>query len=353
MKISEYTSRKIARISIVCAILVVFLHSYSKTLSASMSGSLTWWIQDFVSQGVARVAVPFFFVVSGFLMFRNFSENDIFTWYIRSLKSRMRSLCVPYFAWSLIGLASMYVMTRFADTQIHVYDWANLSWWLSVFGLTTPPKFMFHLWFVKAILIFMIFAPLTAIVVFRHPRATLLSLLLVSTIRFEFLGDWPFNLMFFVIGIWIAGKSSDQIHQVLKLFKSGVWYLIAWLSLVCLKVFATRLGLVDIYGLIRCSDLLAINVMVPINLLGVAALWAGGDKLTVCERFAPFAFFLYCSHWIILLWSGAILKRVLPFNGELMVWVVPPALTVVLAIVLGSVMCKRLHSVYKVLSGGR
>lgn len=367
MKISEYTSRKIARLSFVCAILVVYLHSYSKGLSASMSGSFVWWVQDLVSQGISRAAVPFFFVVSGFLLFKDFPEGGG-AWWLGKLRKRLRTLCVPYFAWSLLGLLSTFVLTRFASTQIYSYDVTSPMWWLEVLGITTPPKFMFHLWFVKAIFLFAVFSPLIAAIVFRLPKTALLLLFLSAVFRFRELGDWPSNLMFFVIGIlatrgeYLATKNTKE-HKVFVAFvaKNNI-VAVVWLVLVYLKVLMTRLGFVDIYGAIRLSDMFEISLMVPINMFGVAAFWIGYDNLIgrgagfsgkLCDRIAPFAFFVYCSHWMILQWVCAIMKRVMPFQSAIIMWLMPPTLTVVIAVLMGELMRRKLICAYRILAGGR
>ena len=323
VRISEYTSRKIARLSIVCAILVVYLHSYSKELSASMSGALTWWVQDFVSQGISRVAVPFFFVVSGLLLFKDFPEEGMSVryWWLGKLRKRLKTLCVPYFAWSLLGLCSTYIMTRFASTQIYSYDVASPTWWLEVLGITTPPKFMFHLWFVKTILLFFVFSPLIAAIVFRMPKTMLSLLFLCSVFRCGYHGDGPSNLMFFTVGMVVARNylSKEQVRQdncvnvlmggvfdkiiVSRMFFTAKIVVCAWLAFVFLKVLMTRLGFVDLYGVIRLTDMFEISIMPVINMLGVAALWIGYDFLTekqlLLDRIAPLSFFVYCLHFAI------------------------------------------------------
>ena len=383
MKISEDLGRKIARISIVCACLVIFLHSYSNMLSQSMSGSVGWWAQDLVSQGFSRAAVPFFFSVFGFFLFRDYEpRNGQWGWWKRQVSKRIRSLCVPYFVWSLIGLLSTFALTRFATTQIYSYDWASPTWWLSVLGVTTFPKFMFHLWFVKALFIFTLVSPIIAAIAFRWPRFTLLTLFLLSVVRFVPFGDWPSNLMFVVVGIAAVifsrvgrvefyrveraervGEDQFSIRSTRSTrFRTIVIWGAGWFLLVCLKVLLTKFGVVDIYGSIRLSDMFQINIMTPMNMLGIAVLWYGYDKIVghlslrvihLWDRIAPLAFFVYCAHWMILSWSGAILKRALPFHNELLMWMLPPTCTIMLAVVLGVLMRKKFTWVYRMLTGGR
>ena len=387
MKISEYTSRKIARLSIVCACLVVFLHSYSKMLSQSMSGSVAWWAQDLVSQGISRAAVPFFFVVFGFFLFRDYEpRNSQWLWWKRQVSKRMRSLCVPYFVWSLIGLLSTFALTRFATTQIYSYDGASPTWWLSVLGVTTFPKFMFHLWFVKALFIFTLISPIIAAIAFCWPRLTLLTLFLLSVVRFVPFGDWPSNLMFVVVGMVaiifsrVERAECEGLSRVeraervesesfptrttrsTRLRKLKMCGGIIWLFLVLCKVLLTKLGVVDIYGSIRLSDMFQINIMTPMNMLGIAVLWYGYDKIVghlssrithLWDRVAPLAFFVYCFHWAILPWAGVAVKRS-GFNGDdFMKWLLTPALTIVLSSFLGMLLRTKFTWVYRMLTGGR
>ena len=409
MKVSEYTSRKIARLSIVCACLVVFLHSYSKPLSQSMSGSVAWWAQDLISQGISRAAVPFFFVVFGFFLFRDYEpRNSQWGWWKRQVSKRLRSLCVPYFVWSLIGLLSTFTMTRFATTQIYSYEWASPTWWLSVLGVTTFPKFMFHLWFVKALFIFTLISPIIAAIAFRWPRLTLLMLFLLSVVRFVPFGDWPSNLMFVVVGIAAIIFSRVEraecvgvgrvervdcvgVGRVERVDCVGVGRIeraervesesfptrstrstrlrrlkmcggIIWLFLVFCKVLLTKLGIVDIYGSIRLSDMFQINIMTPMNMLGIAVLWYGYDKIVghlslrvihLWDRVAPLAFFVYCFHWSIQHWVSAVVGRVLMGRSDLLMWVLPPTITSILGLWCGSLFSSKIPLIVSFLTGGR
>jgi surface polysaccharide O-acyltransferase-like enzyme len=56
-----------------------------------------------LSDGICRLAVPTFFIISGFLFFINVTD---FTWeqYKYKIKRRFRSLVIPYFLWNLIAI---------------------------------------------------------------------------------------------------------------------------------------------------------------------------------------------------------------------------------------------------------
>lgn len=70
-------------------------------------GNPDWFffIVNLVSQVLARVCVPLFFIISGYLFFYNTDfDNRV---YARKLKSRSRSLLVPYVVWNFIAILWM------------------------------------------------------------------------------------------------------------------------------------------------------------------------------------------------------------------------------------------------------
>lgn len=291
------------------------------------------------------------------------------------MSKRLRSLCVPYFVWSLIGCLSTFALTRFATTQIYRYDWASPTWWLSVLGVTTFPKFMFHFWFVKALFIFTLISSFIAVIAFRWPHLSLLTLFLLSVVRFVPFGDWPSNLMFVVVGIaaviFSRVERAERVEsesfptrstRSTRLRRLKMCGGIIWLSLVFCKVLLTKLGVVDIYGSIRLSDMFQINIMTPMNMLGIAVLWYGYDKLIghlslrvihLWDRVAPLAFFVYCFHWSIQHWVSAVVGRVLMGRSDLLMWVLPPTITSILCLVLGTWMSIKVPSILTFLTGGR
>ena len=77
--VSAEVSHKIKNMSIICALFVVMIHIgwYKDSIC------LTWFINELVAQGIARIAVPFFFVVSGFFLAAHFDEDG---WWVRETR---------------------------------------------------------------------------------------------------------------------------------------------------------------------------------------------------------------------------------------------------------------------------
>ena len=67
--VDRYLSNKIKNISFLLTILVVILHAYN----IDNTISIVSFIQTFISHGIATIAVPIFFMISGYLFFYKFN----------------------------------------------------------------------------------------------------------------------------------------------------------------------------------------------------------------------------------------------------------------------------------------
>jgi len=76
----KFLSYKIRAISFWAILLVVFLHAYNldtkqQGIILTFPKSYNWFIQNLISNGLTRVAVPLFFIISGYLFFIKFDQN--------------------------------------------------------------------------------------------------------------------------------------------------------------------------------------------------------------------------------------------------------------------------------------
>ena len=149
MKVSFETSSRIANASLVAAAAVVLLHVGISGTTSAAAFPARLFLRDF-----ARFAVPFFFLVSGFLLAGHADESG---WWRRETVKRLKSLLVPYVAWS--ALFGLYLLVGVALPELkrtHAFDF--VSWWngkdLLLFGLDprqTP--LMLPLWYLRTLLI--------------------------------------------------------------------------------------------------------------------------------------------------------------------------------------------------------
>ncbi len=92
-------SAKMANMSFVCACMIVLFHA----TPAPQAGSLMWWICHLVGrEGVCMMAVPWFFLASGFFLAGHMGECG--GWWKREVTKRIRSLVIPFYVWMVVSL---------------------------------------------------------------------------------------------------------------------------------------------------------------------------------------------------------------------------------------------------------
>jgi peptidoglycan/LPS O-acetylase OafA/YrhL len=98
MEITPELSKKIKFLRLPLIIGIVAYHS--PTMSVGYADA---FFQNFMANAWGGSCVHFFFILSGFLFFQNF--NLSLNSYLEKLKSRFRTLLVPYLFWNLVVLA--------------------------------------------------------------------------------------------------------------------------------------------------------------------------------------------------------------------------------------------------------
>ena len=102
MQLTYYWKKKTI-LSFVAIILVVIIHNSAinqYNISPDFFTNLTTFIHNFFAYGIGAIAVPIFFFISGISMFRNYRPNL----YPQKLKSRIKTLLIPYFIWQFVLL---------------------------------------------------------------------------------------------------------------------------------------------------------------------------------------------------------------------------------------------------------
>lgn len=151
-EISDSTSSKIRNAGIVCAFLVVLIHSW-KPFKAPGIG---WWMREILGNGVAHIAVPFFFSVTGYMLARDYSSKG----YGPLVAKRIHTLMLPFIIWNFLFWV-VHLLGSNAKELIHgngsAVVWMNaeeFGLWYTGCPMLTP------LWYVRAIFVLSLTSPL-------------------------------------------------------------------------------------------------------------------------------------------------------------------------------------------------
>lgn len=208
-------SNKIIKVSFWLSICVVYIHANNTT---TYQFNLNNFFQKFIyifenwSQGWQQCAVPLFMMISGFLFFRNYNNGK----YLSKLKSRVKSLLIPYLIWTNIPWFTLSIVKLFpfaseisTNAKFTLESWINFT--IYAYGTV--------LWYVKVLIIYVLIAPL----IYKLLKNKKLSLYFICII---------FACNAFLLSV---GKSiPDFIYQCVP-------YLIgAWLSIWKSNLFTDR-----------------------------------------------------------------------------------------------------------------
>lgn len=149
MKPDSQFSQKVLNASAVCAAMVVGIHTCGRDVGGK-GGSGLWWLEQFGHYGVFLIAVPFFFVCSGYFLAGHVGEDG---WWKRECQKRVRSLLVPFFIFSAINVTSLvcgyghgvFSQPRFWLRAIGIYPFD--------FPLFVP------FWYIRSLCIFVAISP--------------------------------------------------------------------------------------------------------------------------------------------------------------------------------------------------
>ena len=205
---------------IILTLMVIYIHSFS--LVPAGEGTLLYYIKVYFSFVLPRIAVPMFFVYSGYFFFKG-KECGFRIW-LGKMKIRMRTLLLPFFLWSVIGSLFFMCIDK-TQRNFSILEIFNNTFWMNAY---TPSSYLpqwigyeipkvtplnMPLWYVRDLLILMCLSPLVYVVLQRKllGKFLLISLLVVflffNTDKFPYIGID--SLLFFVSGAFLSYLSKD------------------------------------------------------------------------------------------------------------------------------------------------
>jgi peptidoglycan/LPS O-acetylase OafA/YrhL len=254
--------------------------------------------QEFFSQVLGRVAVPLFFFISGFLFFRNidgFTRQN----YLQKLKTRGKTLLIPYLFWNIAALLIYYIAHNIPALDMWFNNKAayNMQYLLeSMWGAWNDNRTMaypraYQFWFIRDLMVAVVLTP----VIFLYIRkAKIYGVLLLGVLWFF---NWWFGyagthglsvtaIFFFTAGAWFGINKRNLIDDMGKVKH------VAFI-LYPLLVFADLLTKQYDTNLFIHNAGIIVGIVFWVNL--VAHLLRTG-KIGVSRFLASASFFLFAVH---------------------------------------------------------
>lgn len=281
----------------------------------------------------SELFVPMFFVLSGFLFFRNVPPEPSPSFFWGKLWKRVFSLLIPYLIANVLAWLCYWAAYRFAPSMMAGFLGDN--WKNPLFVFWTGPVNL-SLWFIRDLFIAVLCAPLTWILV----RYTRFWGVLALGLVWYFMGMRPWYNFYFTLGAWAAVWHADVASHCQK---AG-----PWLLLVYICTFAAAM---------KDASLTNLSILSGLPLL--VALSAGAcekGSLEISPGWQAWCFFMYLYHYIPELVLKRLCTRFCPLDSSwqlILAFLAITLLTLALVSAVYYLMKKTLPGVLQFVTGGK
>lgn len=355
MEISKYNSQKIEVLNLALIFLVLVIHGH---YVEAQDYPLALGLQRFSgTDGIARVAVPLFFLLSGMLFYNNTTAlNQCFA----KQKKRIRTLLIPYLLWNIIFVLWYVILQNLPGVGGFINsDMVGKVTGGSVFnGLKelfwTPAAF--QLWFLRDLLFIVLLSPALYYLIkytkWLSPIIALIAMVVLVGSGFFTAIDYELNridgIAFFCLGGCVSMSSSlEQIDR--------------WLSKPVVIVAAIIFFGNAVWQMIGTDFNVWYNSLTA--LCGCIVVWKGYDWITSLKLlnlkplnpYLGYSFFIYLFHEPVFNIIKKIGLKMLGVHewSLILLYLLNPVIMCVAAILVAKLLQRFIPKTYSILVGGR
>lgn len=318
------------------------------------------------SHMIADLAVPCFFLFSGFLYFYRTSNWD-FNVYKNKTQKRARTLIVPYLLWNVLAVLIVLLiefakfnggMTKYLqsiwETGVFKIFWNYYEWDLdktNLLGSVTPKygPINIPLWFLRDLIVIVLISPIIFYFIkySKFIGIIILGLAFYSKIWFVFPGFNITGIFFFSLGAYFSIHSKNMVTELNR--NKVVWYSIAALSLILSTYFDGS----------RTNDFIhpIFNIFGVIAVVNLTSAFISRGSIRVNSTLSQASFFIFVTHTILLLgYCKRILIYIFPSEDAffmLLKYFATPIITVSICILLYVLSKKFFPKITSILMGSR
>ncbi|MCL2073276.1 MAG: acyltransferase [Marinilabiliaceae bacterium] len=330
MNVEELQSQTIRWMRFPLAVAIVYSHNLTWELQQTLSpfewSSLS--ITDLyhivcttVSGVLARIARPCFFIFSGFLFFNNIKEWNKQT-YFKKIKSRIKTLVVPYLLWNSIAVivvASYYLLRTEYGPQFLTELWENgilkIFWnyhaeggWNDIFGVAVVSHYPFNatMWFIRDLILLIFLSPL---IYYFLKYSKLVGVIILGFGFYALARTFSNAIFFFCIGAYFSIHGKNMIIELRKW--KIFWFIIAAITMLLSIYYKTKTNFLPIFIVTG-----AISTIIIVS--GFIEKGKIDAKNKVVTFFAKTSFFIFATHTVLLLeWSRRLVDVIIKFECTL------------------------------------
>lgn len=344
-------SDAIAIARVICIVGVVYVHAWTglngyalEMLRGTPQESLRWALMEIFG----RSAVPLLGLISGWLVENSARSND----WLRHVSRKARTILLPMVLWN--ALAVLFVSGAAWSLGLSAPHLQSADWlFQELFVFSRNPDINVQMPFLRDLFLCMLAAPILV----RLPGWALVGVALVAAMC-HLMGWGPPVIMrasilfFFVTGILARrGGFADRV-TALPWAVAGLPFLL----LMSVQLHMLIRPMVVQPGLGTAALDLAVRIAAAVFFWRLSWALARSPLRGLLLRIEPYAFFLFCSHLILLWLGGPLLGAIFgtlgsPFYPAYLL--VQPLLVLFAVVLLGTLLSKAAPRLARLLSGGR
>jgi len=285
-------------IRVVAIFLVVVIHVSGQLTNAWGKIPTDQWIIADMYGGIARVAVPLFFMISGYLLLPRSESLSVF------YTKRMTRILIPFVVWSLIYLG--WYCGNHPNTCTPGFSW-NL---LLVQGT------YYHLWFLYSLISIYLILPILRLMIRPDTDKRILWYLIVLWLIFQPILTiahkfWNFSIKinaplatgfvcYFVLGYLLGEITLSRGRIILSTI---IWVIATMVTIVGTNLFTTNLDQFDgfFYDFVSLNVILASSAaFLLLRWIPEANIFSSSHAYALMRTFATSAFGIYLVHILVI-----------------------------------------------------
>lgn len=326
-------SERVYNLSFLMAVCIVWQHSRLPLIEGvpSYFSILAKW------NNVGSCVVPVFFFISGYFFFRHFKLSA----YMTKLRTRVRTLLVPYLLWNFLSAIAWYVGILLFGKECITDSVSFTSVPDIIVGIIGSQYSI--LWFVGILFVFVISTPVIYYMV-SDKRRGIICIVITAVVAAFFRHPFCSPLLWlplYASGAWLGLFHEDCLYHPQK----------GWLTCFGLITFPALFWF-DQYGSTNLSESL-VHFIAPLFFFGLY------DVFNRFIHFRPYtvyrySFLVYCMHYIPIHFLQRYLIRTYP--SEIICWVAylgVPVFVLIVILLLAHLLYLYSPKLYSLLSGNR
>lgn len=295
-------------------------------------------IVDWIAYGLGGVRVPAFFMIAGYVFFRDVKPQ--IAWFRDKLNARARSVLIPLITWSLVVLGAFALVQNvplmsglFSGNSVWsqpVLMLSPLELLEAVFG---KHPFVYQLWFLRDLFVLIVLTPLIFVLITRtNGWITVVSLIV-------WMLDWV-NPLVTVDALFFFGLGCHLAIRRRSIFladRVGIFAIVAWIVLQA------------------AFDLPKLQSIAGIVSVLYASAWLVG-RAKLLHRAARYSFLVFAAHEPLLTFTRKLYLKFLEPQAPVewfIAYFAPVLLVTGLVIIVFEIGSRTMPRVMEVFTGGR